>query len=323
MLGRTSNIYVQNYTTLKNYNNKFLTLTTMKSQRVPGYEDADKDEKLASYYATELCPVVFSDQLENMLCVYNKDLDCICTVCYTSEEYFYDEMNKSKKNKKRSGSASEEYERLEQSLSRTRRYIYEYALCNDFKYFATFTIDSKKFDRYDLSSFYRSFSRFMRYFFREKHNTDYSYLIVPELHEDDAIHLHSLMSFDKKFLTAFSLSDKRKLSNYIVSKLKRNEQVYEFCEYSKRYGFNVFEEISDIQKVSAYITKYITKDLSRLASRCNAKLYYTSRHLHKAKIVAQGLYLKNYFSDFENEFCRKATFAYSDEFLQTLLNNFY
>lgn len=37
------------------------------------------------------------------------------------------------------------------SLSRSKRMIREYALCNDFKYFFTSTVNSAKCDRYSLS----------------------------------------------------------------------------------------------------------------------------------------------------------------------------
>ena len=47
---------------------------------------------------------------------------------------------------------SEEVQRC--SLSRTKRNIRELALCNDFEYFATFTVNSEKCDRYTLNNVY-------------------------------------------------------------------------------------------------------------------------------------------------------------------------
>ena len=43
---------------------------------------------------------------------------------------------------------SEEY--LRQSMSRTKRVIFEYALCNEFEYFITLTFDRKKYDSTNL-----------------------------------------------------------------------------------------------------------------------------------------------------------------------------
>ena len=43
----------------------------------------------------------------------------------------------------------DEVERI--SISRTRRNIRELALCNNFEYFATFTLDPNKCDRYSLT----------------------------------------------------------------------------------------------------------------------------------------------------------------------------
>lgn len=41
-------------------------------------------------------------------------------------------------------------EKLENSLSRSRNKVFEYAYCNDWEYFVTMTLDKTKYDRYDL-----------------------------------------------------------------------------------------------------------------------------------------------------------------------------
>lgn len=51
----------------------------------------------------------------------------------------------------------------------------------------------------------------------------------------------------------------------------------------KNFGFNDLEPIRSHDAVSAYVTKYITKDLQRTVKELNAHTYYCSKGLNTAK----------------------------------------
>lgn len=53
-------------------------------------------------------------------------------------------------------------EKLNESITRTKRTIFELAYCNDWNWFFTGTIDEKKFSRTDLKLFYKCFSQWLR-----------------------------------------------------------------------------------------------------------------------------------------------------------------
>lgn len=78
-----------------------------------------------------------------------------CYFVQYNDNYFRVVLNKYQRekgfeeiNKKNILSNEEEVERV--SLSRTKRNIKEIALCNNFEYFVTITINSKSCDRYSL-----------------------------------------------------------------------------------------------------------------------------------------------------------------------------
>ena len=55
------------------------------------------------------------------------------------------------------------------NLSRAKNKVQEYALCNNFDYFVTLTIDRLKYDRYDLKKYYKDLGKFIN-----NYNTNHS-----------------------------------------------------------------------------------------------------------------------------------------------------
>lgn len=122
------------------------------------------------------------------------------------------------------------------SLSRAKRMIREYALCNDFKYFFTSTVDSEKCDRYSLSETQKKIRRIMKTIKAKNHS--FKYLFITEQHRDGAFHFHGLCTDLKLYNNTYG---------YLSSK--------DF----DRLGFNSFSAIISKEKTANYITKYITK----------------------------------------------------------------
>ena len=144
------------------------------------------------------------------------------------------------------------------SLSRTKRNIKELALCNDFEYFATFTVNSEKCDRYSLNEVQDKLKKVLHKI--KRNNKNFAFLIITEKHKDGAFHFHGLV----KGITDLYIND----NGYLSSKIFNNE-----------LGFNSFSKIKDYSKCCNYILKYITKDCIK---NSHNQIYISSRGLKKA-----------------------------------------
>ena len=114
---------------------------------------------------------------------YNGRFFRVCSVKACREKGFEDILCRKKTDK-------EEVNRI--SLSRTRRNIRELALCNDFDYFCTLTVNSSKCDRYSLGEVQDNLRKCLRNI--RNISNDFKYLIITEKHKDGAFHFHGLMS---------------------------------------------------------------------------------------------------------------------------------
>lgn len=152
--------------------------------------------------------------------------------------------------------------RLDSSMSRTRRILLEYALCNDWTYFCTFTLDKSKYDRFDLLKFKDDLSRWLvdyRKKLRAKgSDIDIRYCLVPEMHKDGAWHMHGffsdisplLVSFEDLFLAGVDVPYDLVEGGY-----------YNWGDYAKKFGFCSFDRIRNKVATAFYATKYVTKSV--------------------------------------------------------------
>lgn len=211
--------------------------------------------------------------------------------------------------------------KLDNNIARAKRYIQEYAYCNPWDYFATFTIDKSKYNRQELKAFYSVFSKFIRNF-NQVHKLDIKYLLIPELHSDNkSWHLHGLIyGLPVEHLHQFKIGDK--MSREIAKKVKAGKTIFNWQAYAKRFGFCDIEPISSHEAISNYIVKYITKDMAKCVTELNAHLYYHSKGLKTAEIVKKGFSTMDIDYDYESEHCKIKTFDYSSELLDTLKNTF-
>ena len=195
-----------------------------------------------------------------------------------------------------------EIQRFACNLSRARSTIYELALCNNWEYFFTFTLDPKKYDRSDLKIFQKDLSRFFRKY-RERHKINVKYLLVPEQHKDGINwHMHGfLIGLPEEHLRKFTLEEQ--LPYYIRDKLENNQTVYDWVSYRKKFGFCNIEPIRDLEASAKYVTKYISKSMDSGIIQANGHLYYASQGLNRAEVTAKGYYdpQQSINFDFENE----------------------
>jgi len=208
--------------------------------------------------------------------------------------------------------------KLLNNLTRAKSKILELALCNKFDFFATFTINRNKHNRYDLEGYHKKFSQFIRDY-NKKYDLKIKYLLVPEKHKDGAWHEHGFfMGLPVDHLTKFELS--QKLPKYLRSNLMNGEDIYNWLPYMNKFGFCDFEPIKSHERASYYVLKYITKDLQRSVSKLGGHLYYASQGLQRAEVIAKGDYNGNLIFDFENDFCKCNTLAFSDDLMKYILS---
>ena len=183
--------------------------------------------------------------------------------------------------------------KIDKSIIRARSRVFEYALCNEFDYFVTLTLDKNKMDRYNLDEFIKKFSQFIRDY-RKKYKANIQYLLIPEKHKDGAWHMHGLIK---------GIPD---------AHLTINKNGYRDWEaYAKKFGYISIDVIKNKEAVSKYITKYISKTFygGGGVTEKNKKMYYASRGLKKAERIKEGTYYSCYQDsfDFENEYIKVKT----------------
>lgn len=160
------------------------------------------------------------------------------------------------------------------ALFRAKKIIREYSFNNKWDYFITLTISPKNYDRYKDKE--KIVKRILKYFdnYRQTIDSSFRYLIVPELHEDGAIHFHGYVIMDKKEVLKFQYYDK-----------KHFRAIYSHNYLLKNFGRAQFVQIKSHTVASAnYITKYLIKDSKRIFNR----FYYASKGLKRDQVIYSG-----------------------------------
>ncbi len=193
-----------------------------------------------------------------------------------SEQYSFDSEQSIEDSKQNANDTNKEIENRKRSTRRSKQGVYELARANSWTYFATFTFDDDKIDRYDYKLCKEKLSIWLRNTKRRK-CPSLEWLCVPEKHKDGAYHFHALLMGDIAPLIDFK---------------GWNEEKYVFKSY--RLGYSELECVRDTNRVSKYITKYISKDL--LQGIDNARRYFYSSGVSKP--VVKKLYTKDNVADF-------------------------
>lgn len=166
--------------------------------------------------------------------------------------------------------ASVNDKKLSNNLARAKAKVKEYALCNSWDWWVTLTVDPVKYDRYNLDEFYKKFSQYIRNY-NKRHEEPIQYVLVPEMHEDDAWHLHGF------------------IKGIPQSEIYTNQYGYlSWSGYDKRFGFMSMSAVKDLDKASSYILKYMTKCVDKNVGELNKHLYYCSKGLMTAEEIYKG-----------------------------------
>lgn len=139
------------------------------------------------------------------------------------------------------------------SVKRAKDAVFDIALCNRWNWFVTLTCDLKKIDRYDSKAVSKAAQNWLKNIVY-RHNG--VYLLLPEEHKDNAIHMHALMRGDLKLVDS-------------GIKTKDGKTVYNLPQW--QYGFSTAIEVTGSPyAIAKYITKYVTKDVKKIFG----KYYY-------------------------------------------------
>lgn len=156
------------------------------------------------------------------------------------------------------------------NICRARSRIRELALCNDWEWFVTLTLNKDKQDRYDIDGFVHDLGIWIGNY-NKKYGVKLRYVLIPEQHKDGAWHMHGLFH------------------DVAANSVVRNDHGYwDIPYYSARFGYISLSPIRDKVKTSSYITKYISKDMNSTDIKKHKHLFYSSRGLEGAELVSEG-----------------------------------
>lgn len=158
---------------------------------------------------------------------------------------------------------------LKNSINRTKSKIYDLAKSNEWSLFANITLDPKKIDRYDYDLCKKKVLQFFNDI-KKRYDKTLRYLIIPELHKDGAIHFHALIGSD-------SLSDLKIALQLEYSGLRTTMGLKRYNMNRYNLGFTELTYVQDTQRVSNYVTKYITKELINTTK--HKQRYFRSNNL--------------------------------------------
>ncbi len=137
------------------------------------------------------------------------------------------------------GEDSSARERKSEWLRVVRNRVKDMAIINDFKYFATFTINPEKIDSYDTKAVMKKVSKWLN---NQVNRKGLKYILVPEYHKSGRIHCHALIN------DVFKLVDS--------SHRSKQKIIYNILDW--RYGFSTAIELDkNIYRVANYVSKYI------------------------------------------------------------------
>lgn len=160
------------------------------------------------------------------------------------------------------------------SKTRSKNKIYDYSRSNDWEWFVTITFDPKKVDSFNYDDCTKKLSKWLNNI-RSRYCSNMKYFFVPEIHKSGRYHFHGLLSD----CDGLEFND----SGHVTKATERSpggEPIYNIGRY--RYGFTTATKVKDSYRVSKYIAKYVTKELSALTK--GKKRYWASRNCNVPEI---------------------------------------
>lgn len=171
------------------------------------------------------------------------------------------------------------------NLYRAKSKVREIALCNDWEYFVTLTLDKRKQDRHDLDWYIRDLGVWIGNY-NKKYRTKLLYLLIPEQHKDGAYHLHGLFR------------------GVAPESLIKNKYGYlDMPYYAQRFGYISLSPVRDGKRTASYITKYVAKAFGHTQIGLFKHTYYRSRGLQEAYTLGEFSAADIPADVWQNDFC--------------------
>lgn len=152
---------------------------------------------------------------------------------------------------------------VERARRRAASAVRDLALCNDFRWFATLTLDQQRIDRYDMSAIMRKVNSWLDNAVRRQ---GLRYVLVPELHKDGAVHFHGFFSDS---LAAVDSGHKD----------SGGHAVFNLPQW--KFGFTAAIELyGSYHSAVGYVCKYVRKQSAKIGGRW----YYSGGSLRKPDV---------------------------------------
>lgn len=162
------------------------------------------------------------------------------------------------------------------SLLRSKQTIidlaYHNGLIKSWEYFLTLTFDPSIVDSRDYIAVSEILAKWIN---NMKHQNKYmEYIIVPEPHKSGRIHFHGIFRNVPNWKLTPARSSK---TNRLIK--KNGIQIFNLDNY--KLGYSTVSKVSNLEAVSVYISKYMTKELLDLSYK---KRYWCSKSLLRPNI---------------------------------------
>lgn len=184
-------------------------------------------------------------------------------------------------------------ESIRTSISRSVRMVRELAACNPWQFFVTITLSPANWQNRYTPDGLQDVIKAMTRRWRRKHKDgsaycpDFKYLLIPEMHKNGAIHLHGFVNHMPPAecipYTMADVNSSKQLPKKICDKVRAGETIYHSPTWEKLFGYNTFEPISDLDKASSYVVKYVSKEIGSTPFKMR---YWSSRKLSRATRIA-------------------------------------
>lgn len=150
--------------------------------------------------------------------------------CFMSADEFNEDFRivKSIYEPEREEHETDEKTKFFKRVSRSKNMIRDISYNNGFNLFYTQTFNHDKFTVYDENKLYNEFIRgylkdYIKY--RNSKGSDMAYLIIPDMHKDNAFHYHGLVRGDWD-LTEYKRDELNGLPHYIRKEVLKGNRVF-------------------------------------------------------------------------------------------------
>ena len=187
------------------------------------------------------------------------------------------------------------------SMRRARAKVRRIALANDFRWFVTLTLDQQRVDRYDPAAVIRKLNQWCS---NQVKRRGLRYVLVPERHQDGAIHFHGFFSDSLEAVDSGTLKlpghKKPRKPHSAAQRQQWLEEgghvVYNLPRWT--LGFTTAMEVyGEYPAAVAYVCKYIGKEGQKPAGRW----YYSGGQLAEPKCQYCDLEMSALREEFANK----------------------